>query len=521
MAEVKIRVRTIDESSGIVSRIQTGWQSFGIAMASVTAGLVVAKQVYDATVSATMAYAREVRDLSIVTGESAERTSRLVQVLDDFEISGETLTAAMRALRTQGISPTVDSLAAMSDRFLALNPGLERQNFLAENFGARIGPQFANMMLQGGAAIRERGEAVSDSLILDAAAIRKSEEFRLAVDELNDEFFGLKVTIGTTVIPIILDLIDEMGHAERAARELDAGIEDIGPGAKGAALGVDDLVSVFGNMRSEAHGLRRDFEVIGWDEATAGAGHLTQALLDEAIAAAEARDRTSEVQRVIDNLRDKHITITVGIVEMVTQWQQAQGNVTTSAWHPYQPTAPSSGHYSMDQQAAGGPLGPITEVGEAGTEGIINGIVIPHGQWERMKRLGLVPDRGLMYGSEDGWPGPIKKPVVKGYPPNLPPKDYTSSGLGGTLTPTGGGGASISSAIAQIQASNAQQNAVLAASIPAAAASAASQQGRQQVNETKRIGADTVAELRLVRQEIARLNRTLPTLITSAVERIL
>jgi hypothetical protein len=72
------------------------------------------------------------------------------------------------------------------------------------------------------------------------------------------------------------------------------------------------------------------------------------------------------------------------------------------------PDPANPGRYIVNPNAGranGGPLTGVNEVGEQGTEGIINGVVIPHGKWERMKRSGLVPGRHFFSG------GPIQGPT--------------------------------------------------------------------------------------------------------------
>ena len=127
---------------------------------------------------------------------------------------------------------------------------------------------------------------------------------------------------------------------------------------------------------------------------------------------------------------------------------------------------------AMSGNAAGGPLGPITEVGEEGTEGIINGIVIPHGMWERMKDLGLLPSKhmatgGTMIGSEDfgGAGAPPRKSSTES-------KDFGGSGTSaaevfGGSSSTAGVVAAVAAAVApevQTATSVAVQQAVAAAS---------------------------------------------------------
>jgi len=189
--------------------------------------------------------------------------------------------------------------------------------------------------------------------------------------------------------------------------------------------------------------------------------------------------------------------------------------------------APGGGKYRVDQH--GGQLTPEwTLVGERGYELIDpTGYVHPHEESTRL--LASLAPQGIQqaqYGGREWFQATAPAPTKTGT------SSYTATGKtgGGTLSQAidlmlGGGaggaeGASFGSVIEEVQQAAAAESAALVASIPAAASAAASEQGRMQVLETRQTGQDTVDELRLVRREIAKLNRTLPTIVRDAVERV-
>jgi len=96
---------------------------------------------------------------------------------------------------------TVDTLADLSDEYLRLAPGTERNTWLIEKFG-RSGLQMARLMETGGEKIREMSEAIEDDLILTEDAIKVQEEYRVAVDELEDAVSGLKTQLGLALMPL-------------------------------------------------------------------------------------------------------------------------------------------------------------------------------------------------------------------------------------------------------------------------------------------------------------------------------
>jgi hypothetical protein len=271
-----------------------------------------------------MEYAREVRDLSATLGTSAEETSRMIQVLDDFQITGDQLSVALRTLRQEGLAPSIDVLANLSDEFLRLNPGIERTNFLMSHFG-RQGVQFATVMQQGGAAIRERSAAVQQSLILDEAAIRRTEAFRLAVDDLNDEAQGLATTIGLAVIPALTRLIENLQGAEDAAGTTAAEVAHMGSEARRlhdlAAAGRDAAGGLLETERAARASASAVSGIAGAaDTATGELRLLSDEMLTSMLAADSQSRVVSTAADAIDRLRSRHIVITIETIRREAQF---------------------------------------------------------------------------------------------------------------------------------------------------------------------------------------------------------
>jgi len=162
---------------------------------------------------ASQAYAGSVRDLAIASGTGADEASRLLQVLDDYQITAEDLTTASRKMKDNGLVPTVETLAQLSAEFIRINDPAERLAFAQDNLG-RSSAKFLNVLSQGPDVIRANGEAVSEMLILTDEQIAKSEEQRLALDALADSWEGVKVQTGMAVGEIVL-----------AINEMDVGID--------------------------------------------------------------------------------------------------------------------------------------------------------------------------------------------------------------------------------------------------------------------------------------------------------
>lgn len=185
----------------------------------------VAKKVVEETVGEFTAYAKTVEDMARVTGSSAEEVSRLIQVSDDLQISTASLEQAMAGAVRKGIDPSVDSIASLSDQYLALAPGLERSQFLVEKFG-RSGLEMAKLMEQGGDKIREMGAAVDDSLIVTEDAIAANQEYYAAMDNLNDVIQGVKLEFAQGLIPVLSKVAKWMAEVRKKGEESKSGFQE-------------------------------------------------------------------------------------------------------------------------------------------------------------------------------------------------------------------------------------------------------------------------------------------------------
>ena len=163
--------------------------------------------------------AQAVRELSQFTGATFEETSRLLDVFADAGVEAQTLKTAFRYLAEQGLTPSVETIAQLSDEYNALSGETERVSFLTDRFGAR-GAELGMIFDQTGQQIREAGEAVSDSEIFDDEKIRQAEELRLAIENWNGSLTGLKnEAIGPIIEPMadLLNLTTDYIAAQKEA----------------------------------------------------------------------------------------------------------------------------------------------------------------------------------------------------------------------------------------------------------------------------------------------------------------
>lgn len=142
--------------------------------------------------------AESIRDLSLVNGESAESTSRFIQVLDDYQLTAEDATTAAKKLKENGLSPTIETLAMLSDQFRGIQDPAERMDFVYDKLG-KSGAKFVNMLSQGREELLANADAINKNLILSDFEIKMYEVGRLAIDEKRDALSAFRVELGQNV----------------------------------------------------------------------------------------------------------------------------------------------------------------------------------------------------------------------------------------------------------------------------------------------------------------------------------
>jgi hypothetical protein len=168
----------------------------------------VASKVYDATAKKAMDYGVQVRGLAMYTGMTTEETSKLIQVSDDLKVEFGTLEMAAKFMFKNGLQPSVETLAQLSDKYLAISDPLKRAEFLTKNFG-KAGMDMAEAMNRGGDAIRAMGAAVEPALILTKEQAQAAEDARAAQDSFNDAILAASVAIGNSFLPALTAAVTE------------------------------------------------------------------------------------------------------------------------------------------------------------------------------------------------------------------------------------------------------------------------------------------------------------------------
>ena len=215
-----------------------------------------------------------VRSVKNATGGTADESSRLVAVLDDYDISATKATQGFQKLRDQALNTsgvfknygvevvkTKDgnldfsaTLENVADKYKQLGGGAEGASLLTEAFGKRVGTQLVPILEKGGAGLKAFFENVPKGQILDDAALDEALRYSLAVDNMNDSLMEVKVAAGTLAAPALTSLFNSLAGGIRLFSGLNDSIQAITgssqfliagfTGLAGEATGLEDPLSL-------------------------------------------------------------------------------------------------------------------------------------------------------------------------------------------------------------------------------------------------------------------------------------
>lgn len=196
-------------------------------------GVQAMQQVWNATVQTTIDLGNQVDDLSDSTGMTAEESSKLIGVFKLLNIDTGMLARSALFLRNEGLAPSVDTLANLSDKFLAIHDPVARTDFLVKHFG-KSGLEMADIMERGSDTIRGLAADVGElGAIMSEQDVEATKELSIQLGLLNLELEKLQVHLGKGVVPWLVrelraqeDQTYALEHNLVTQKELNAALAD-------------------------------------------------------------------------------------------------------------------------------------------------------------------------------------------------------------------------------------------------------------------------------------------------------
>jgi hypothetical protein len=216
----------LDETGGTVKGVKFGIKELESAINVAERAFRAIKNVVDTTVGAYIGLAAQVRDLTRATGVSSEEASKMIETMGDLKIPTESLTMAMRTMIQNGLNPTVETLADLSDQYLAIKDPVERAAFAMEKFGARGGLEMTKALEMGGDELRRMNDSVGENKILSEAAVKAAREYEIAQENLADTMEGLQIQIGQFLTPVIIQVVEAIVNLTKSEAQLKDELRD-------------------------------------------------------------------------------------------------------------------------------------------------------------------------------------------------------------------------------------------------------------------------------------------------------
>lgn len=231
-SKVDITIKAKDEASGVIDGINDSFGGLGdgateaseissdafgdifdsamTAFVGINQGIELAikafdllKGAYEGTVGKALDIAGEIEELMRVSGEAPEKLSALRIEAEKADVPFDDLYKAMENLNKNGVAPTIDNLVAIADEYVRLQDPIARVALLTENFGS-AGDEIAPML----EAIAGGVTAVQDAgLIFTEEEIQAAKDYEENVAGLKQSWEGFALTIGTSIIPALSDLL--------------------------------------------------------------------------------------------------------------------------------------------------------------------------------------------------------------------------------------------------------------------------------------------------------------------------
>jgi hypothetical protein len=204
---VEIIIRTIDESSGANGSIIGSFTEMQSAIGLAKEGFEILQGVYEQTVGKAEEYAESIKQISQISGQSSEDTSRMVSVMKTWGVTTESITTATRKMTSEGLTPNMQTIASLADKYNSFSTQQEKNEFVIKNLG-RAGLDWEEALSKGSAALLAQADAVDQNLILNEQQLEDAERLKVANKQLADSWDGLSIAIGQVATPTMTKIFE-------------------------------------------------------------------------------------------------------------------------------------------------------------------------------------------------------------------------------------------------------------------------------------------------------------------------
>ena len=178
-------------------------QTFGVNLNALNSPLTLIASGLKSSIDFTTQWGDTIDEITRITGTSARESSKLAIVLGDVGISTNSLKGAAKALRSQGLVPSLDTLKELAVQYQSIQDPVARNDFLFKKLG-RSGLELSEFLSRDTREIDALGAAAEKSgKIIDEAGINRAEQYKQKLAQLGDQLDGAKLAVGSFAVEIL------------------------------------------------------------------------------------------------------------------------------------------------------------------------------------------------------------------------------------------------------------------------------------------------------------------------------
>lgn len=180
---------------------------FGVSLTALNNPLTLVADGLKASIDKSIEWGNTIDDVQKITGESAEKTSKLVAVMNDFGVEAGTLKAAARSLKEQGLSPNLETLKDLAQQYQNIQDPAKRVEWGTKTLGRSFFDlsEILTKTPEEFAAV-ERA-ALSSGKVIGQDFVDAMEASQIKAKQLQDRMDGLSLVVGNFAVNTLSDAV--------------------------------------------------------------------------------------------------------------------------------------------------------------------------------------------------------------------------------------------------------------------------------------------------------------------------
>jgi hypothetical protein len=340
----------VSDAEGFTGKLKAGVGSLGEQFRKAAANPAVMASAVAGAGAAAFAAVNEFVDLGVQVGKFSDATglanedaSRWIEVAGDIGIEAGSLESAIGKLNKSidpelfkdlgiEIAKTADGATDVNGTFLNVIDRLKGIKDPAEK--ARMASKLlgkgwqdmAELIGLGSGALKKSLDGVADAKVIDPAEVEKARKFREAMDNLNDKFQEMVLTIGESLLPALQKVVDtaaKMGETAEPTIPILSSLGDVLTEV-GSWSPTTDPIGFFNNLKDIALDVEEQAKDTGTEitylgDANKEAAQQTYLHTKQQEAAADAADvlarkldaERAAIQKVLDTISNRQSLLDV------------------------------------------------------------------------------------------------------------------------------------------------------------------------------------------------------------------